>query len=87
MEIPFREGDWVVLYTDGIPEMTNPHDEPFGEERLKLFLEEHPAPSAAGFVDSVLDRLSLWSGHASGEEPEDDVTLLAVHFQNAEKQT
>jgi serine phosphatase RsbU (regulator of sigma subunit) len=86
MEIPFREGDWVVLYTDGIPEMTDPNEEPFGEERLQLFLEEHPSPSAARFVDSVLDRLSLWSGHASGEEPEDDVTLLAINFQNGEKQ-
>jgi serine phosphatase RsbU (regulator of sigma subunit) len=86
MEIPFREGDWVVLYTDGIPEMTDPDEEPFGEERLQRFLEEHPAPSAACFVDSVLDRLSLWSGHASGEEPEDDVTLLAINFQNGEKQ-
>jgi phosphoserine phosphatase RsbU/P len=87
VEIPFREGDWVVLYTDGIPEMMNPSEEQFGEERLRLFLDEQNGLGAAAFIDSLLERLSLWSGHASGEAPEDDVTLLAVHFQGGGKPT
>jgi sigma-B regulation protein RsbU (phosphoserine phosphatase) len=85
VEIPFREGDWVLLYTDGISEMTDASEEQFGEDRLKLFLEENSEPSAADFADRLLDRLSQWSGRASGQEPDDDVTLLAVHFQAAEK--
>jgi phosphoserine phosphatase RsbU/P len=85
LEIPFREGDWMVLYTDGIPEMTDPSDEQFGEDRLKLFLDNHPDLPASEFADSLLNELALWSGHASGREPDDDVTLLAVHF-NGRKQ-
>jgi phosphoserine phosphatase RsbU/P len=85
VEIPFREGDSVLFYTDGISEMANPSEEQFGEEHLKLFLDEHHGLPASQFADSLLDRLSLWSGRASGEEGDDDVTLLAVHFQGGER--
>jgi serine phosphatase RsbU (regulator of sigma subunit) len=81
IEIPFREGDSVLLYTDGIVEMMDPSEEQFGEKRLKLFLDEHHDLAACEFADSLLNRLSLWSGRASGEDPDDDVTLLTVHFQ------
>lgn len=80
VEIPFQAGDWVLLYTDGISEMMNWSEEQFGEARLKSFLEENPNLPAAEFADSLLDRLSLWSGRPSGQDPDDDVTLLAVHF-------
>jgi serine phosphatase RsbU (regulator of sigma subunit) len=81
IEIPFQEGDWVVLFTDGISEMTGESEEEFGEVRLKEFLQNHPDLSADGFVDALLERLSHWSGRDSGKEPDDDVTLLAVHFR------
>ncbi len=80
VEIPFEEGDWVVLCTDGIPEMTSESEEQFGEARLREFLESHAQLTAADFTDRLLDRLSLWSGRASGREADDDVTLLAVHY-------
>jgi serine phosphatase RsbU (regulator of sigma subunit) len=86
IEIPFREGDWLVLYTDGIPEMMDRSEEQFGVERLKLFVEQHHRLGVAAFVDSLLERVSLWSGKAAGEEPDDDVTLLAVNFQGNGKQ-
>jgi serine phosphatase RsbU (regulator of sigma subunit) len=80
VEVPFREGDWGLLYTDGIVEATNPSEEQFGAARFKHFLEGHHDRSAGEFVDGVLDQLSRWSDSISGREPEDDVTLLAIHF-------
>lgn len=82
IEVPFKEGDWCVLYTDGIAEMTSPSEEQFGMNRLQLFLEKHGDLSAGTFVDSLLDELSRWSDHASGREAEDDLTLMAVHLNN-----
>lgn len=82
IDFPFREGDWVLLYSDGISEMMDGTEEQFGVPRLRQFLEKHPYLPAAGFVDSLIERLSQWSGRASGEDPDDDVTLLAIHFQN-----
>jgi phosphoserine phosphatase RsbU/P len=80
VEIPFREGDWGVLYTDGILETTNSSEEQFGVDRLKLFLESNHDLLAGQLVDKLLDDLSHWSYTASGREPEDDITLLAFHF-------
>jgi serine phosphatase RsbU (regulator of sigma subunit) len=80
VEIPFNKGDWAVLYTDGILETTNLTEEQFGIDRFKLFLQSNHDMSAGEFVDRSLDELSRWSDRASGREPEDDLTLLAVHF-------
>jgi len=85
VEIPFREGDWSVLYTDGILEARNLSEEQFGVDRFKLFLQSNHGLSAGQFVDRLLDELSRWSDTASGREPEDDITLLAIHFNVREK--
>jgi len=85
VETPFQEGDWLVLYTDGINEMMDASEEQFGKTRLKAFLESHPEGPAAQFADSLLERLAQFSGRPSGEDPDDDVTLLAVRFQGGGK--
>jgi serine phosphatase RsbU (regulator of sigma subunit) len=82
MEIPFKTGDWGVLYTDGILEMTDASEEQFGLDRLKQFLQKNQDLSVGRFVDTLLDELSRWSDPASGREPEDDVTLLAFNFED-----
>jgi phosphoserine phosphatase RsbU/P len=79
VELPFKEGDWAVLYTDGIVETTNSSEEQFGTDRFQAFLEKHHDLSAAKLVDALLDELDGWSDRLSGREPEDDVTLLALH--------
>jgi serine phosphatase RsbU (regulator of sigma subunit) len=83
VEIPFQEGDWVVLYTDGITETSGKDEEQFGEDRLRAFLENYTDCPTAGFADGLLERLSSWSGRAPGQDPDDDVTLLAIHFKEA----
>jgi sigma-B regulation protein RsbU (phosphoserine phosphatase) len=82
IEIPFNAGDWGVLYTDGILEMTDPSDEQFGLDRFKQFLQDNHDLSTGQFVDALLEALSRWSNLASGRESEDDITLLAFHFEN-----
>jgi phosphoserine phosphatase RsbU/P len=85
VDMPFKDGDWAVLYTDGIMETTNLSEEQFGEDRLKLFLQSNADLSAGQFVDSLLEELSRWSDKASGREQEDDLTLLAIHFDGRER--
>ncbi|HTA87304.1 MAG TPA: SpoIIE family protein phosphatase, partial [Silvibacterium sp.] len=80
VELPFKPGDWGVLYTDGILETTDLSGEEFGVGRFKDFLESNHDLSAGQFVDRFLDELSRWSDAASGREPEDDITLMAIHF-------
>jgi phosphoserine phosphatase RsbU/P len=85
IETPFQPGDRLLLYTDGIPEMTGPSEEQFGEARLKLFLENNRDDKAENFVDGLLDTVSQWSNRPPGQDPDDDVTLLAIHFHAAEQ--
>ena len=80
VELPFKPGDWGVLYTDGVLETTDLSGEEFGVGRFKDFLESNHDLSAGQFVDRFLDELARWSDAASGREPEDDITLLAIHF-------
>jgi sigma-B regulation protein RsbU (phosphoserine phosphatase) len=80
IELPFEPGDWVMLYTDGVLEMNNANEEEFGIDRLKLFLEMNENRPAAKFLDATLAELSQWS---AGREAEDDLTLLAIHFNPA----
>jgi serine phosphatase RsbU (regulator of sigma subunit) len=79
--LPFEPGDWILLYTDGISEMMNPAQEQFGTARIARFLERNPGVSASGFADRLFGELAAWSGRESGQEPDDDVTLMAIHFE------
>lgn len=85
VETPFQEGDWLVMYTDGVTESLDTSNEQFGEEGVKRFMEEHPDVTATEFADGLLERVSQWTGRAPGQDPDDDVTLLAVHFKPAVK--
>ncbi|MBV8116024.1 MAG: SpoIIE family protein phosphatase [Silvibacterium sp.] len=80
IELPFEQGDWVLLYTDGVLEMNNAKEEEFGIDRLKLFLELNGNQPSSKLVDAALAELAQWS---AGREAEDDLTLLAIHFNPA----
>jgi serine phosphatase RsbU (regulator of sigma subunit) len=80
-EASFQEGDWLLLYTDGIPETTNSADEQYGEERMQAFLVEHAEGTAADFADGLLQDRAQWTGRAQAQDPDDDVTLIPVHFR------
>ena len=79
LERPFQEGDMMLLYTDGIVEMNSAQEEEFGGDRLKQFLENNGELPAEKFIASLLDELTTWS---TGREAEDDLTLLAIRFNN-----
>jgi serine phosphatase RsbU (regulator of sigma subunit) len=81
VETHFHPGDWVLLYTDGISETRNASDEQFGDVRLRAFLLEHPDLAADDFADRLLDQVAIFRGRGEGQDPEDDITLLAIHFQ------
>lgn len=74
-------GDWVLLYTDGIPETVNSSDEEFGAGPFKQFLESDRSSAADIFIDRLLQELSRWSGRRSGEELNDDITAVAIHVK------
>jgi serine phosphatase RsbU (regulator of sigma subunit) len=70
-------GDFLFLYTDGVPEAKNADGEFFGEERLHATLVE-PGPADA-VVERFTQAVSAHSGSAS--QLFDDVTMLGLRRQ------
>jgi sigma-B regulation protein RsbU (phosphoserine phosphatase) len=80
VETPFREGDRIVLYTDGVSEPMSATEEQFGDERLPGFVQEHGDGAAASLIDGLLGELARWTGRGEDAELDDDLTLMAVRF-------
>lgn len=73
--ITIEPEDFVLLYTDGVTEAFNLHNQPFGEKRLEELLLEHNHPTALELIDHIVDRVKQFSGR---EQPSDDLTIVAL---------
>jgi len=82
VELPLRAGDRILLYTDGIPETTNPSGVEFGAEGFKQFLEMEQSISADHCADRLLEELSHWSDRGLGEDMDDDITIVAIYVKD-----
>jgi phosphoserine phosphatase RsbU/P len=82
VELNLAPDDWVLLYTDGIPETTNPALTEFGDERFRQYLASAPCDSVDHFADELLTEVSRWSARGS-EDLDDDITMVAVRVKPA----
>jgi phosphoserine phosphatase RsbU/P len=71
-------GDFVIIYSDGVSEASNPAGEMFGEERLRAFTRGFAGASAAQLADAVHAALRDFSG---GAPQGDDITLLVLKYK------
>jgi phosphoserine phosphatase RsbU/P len=82
VELPLTAGDRALLYTDGIPETTNPAGVEFGAACFNQLLETEQSTSADHFADRLLEELSRWSAQGSDDELDDDITMVAIHVKS-----
>lgn len=72
-------GDWLVIFTDGLVEAINTHEEEYGEHRLLAAI----AGNAAAAPDVMLQRLMAALDAFVGMTPQhDDVTCLLIKAEN-----
>jgi serine phosphatase RsbU (regulator of sigma subunit) len=81
VELSLAPEDRVLLYTDGIPETTNPALTEFGDERFRQFLATAPCDSVDHFADQLLAEVSRWSARGPEEDLDDDITMVAVRVK------
>ena len=73
-KIEFREGDRLLLVTDGITEASDGDEQEFGEEKLAAAALEESRHSAAEMSDALLNQVSTFcDAHF-----QDDATLLVI---------
>jgi sigma-B regulation protein RsbU (phosphoserine phosphatase) len=81
VEIPFRPGDRLFLYTDGAFEAMNTSNEEYGKARVEQFLKSHLTMSPDALSTAFLDDLSHWSGHSQGGQ-DDDITFVVLDYRD-----
>jgi sigma-B regulation protein RsbU (phosphoserine phosphatase) len=75
-------GDTLVLYTDGITEAVDLHEDQFGVERLKTAI----AQDAHGPVENIQAAiLSAIDEFTRGAEQADDITLLILRYKGNQR--
>ncbi|MCX5920387.1 MAG: PP2C family protein-serine/threonine phosphatase [Candidatus Melainabacteria bacterium] len=73
-----EQGDKILLFTDGVTELTNPQEELYGEDRLAELLPEVISWSPEGggaILESILMELSDFT---QGHPLADDMTMLII---------
>lgn len=73
--VRLAEGDVLLLYSDGVVEVADERDEPFGDGRLASALAAFADRPAAAIVRALVDVTHAYSGR---ERYDDDFTLVVV---------
>jgi sigma-B regulation protein RsbU (phosphoserine phosphatase) len=76
-KITLAPGERIFLFTDGVTEAFTKNDEAYGDERLELFLQQHPGYSIEELVKGVLSEVNQ---HSMDVPQSDDITLLSISF-------
>jgi sigma-B regulation protein RsbU (phosphoserine phosphatase) len=74
-EISLREGDVVVLYTDGVTEAINDKEEQFGQQRLIQLIDEGRGLPAQEIVTRIQQGVTAFS---AGQPQFDDITIMVL---------
>jgi len=83
-ELPLESDDVIVLYTDGVTEAVNPHDEMFSEERLRNVVKACANSSAQDLIERILEEVKSFCGDRAQS---DDITLMVIKVCNADPET
>ncbi len=75
--IELREGERLLIFSDGVPDATNEMDEPYGYEQLGQIATQGQSLPVAALVQVIVGDIEGWIGNADSF---DDLTLLAVEM-------
>ena len=75
--VRFEPGDMLVIYSGGVVQARDHHQEPFGRERLLSVVDLSRGKSAQEIRDRILSSVRAFAGD---NEPEDDRTLLVIRY-------
>ena len=78
--VTLTPGDMLLLYTDGVTEAINPHEEEFGQERLVELVRDGSHWSAHELARELRHRLREFT---HGQPPADDITIVVCKTKSS----
>ncbi len=76
--ITLKPGDLVLLYSDGVTEAHNPHNELYGDERLIQFVKTQAYRGAQEFASCLIEQVASFKAEA---QQHDDITLMVLKIE------
>jgi sigma-B regulation protein RsbU (phosphoserine phosphatase) len=73
--VTLADGDILVLYTDGITEVINEHEEEFGEERLQALIVQNASRPAMELAELITEAVAAF---AQDQGAYDDETMVVI---------
>ena len=73
--VTLAPGDWLIIFTDGLVEAENAHQEEYEESRVITLLEANASATPQEFLDGLMASLDLFVGSTPQH---DDVTCLLI---------
>ena len=80
-EFELQPGDRLFVYTDGVPEATNAHDELFGTERMLTALNKHAQATPQELLPAVRKEIDRF---VTTTPQFDDITMLVLDYWGPE---
>lgn len=81
-EMDFKQGDQLFVYTDGVPEATDQHNELFNNNRMLDTLNQIPGLTPEQLLVQVKKQVDIFVGEA----PQfDDLTMLSFLYRGPER--
>ena len=77
-DLQLEEGDWIILYTDGITELENPSLDLYGMERFEELILANVDKSAEHMKEQILEDLELYRQSVA---PSDDITFILAKVE------
>jgi serine phosphatase RsbU (regulator of sigma subunit)/ribosomal protein S17E len=79
-EIDNIKGRPLFIYTDGLNEAENPHQQQFGDERLLSILRNTHFESSQQVIETLAAEVER---HRNGAEPNDDLTMMCIRVSGS----
>ena len=77
--VALAPGDWLVIFTDGLVEAVNAHQEEYGETRVLGVIEAGKSEEPAAMLKRLMSELDLFVGNTPQH---DDVTCMLLKAGN-----
>jgi len=80
--VKLEEGDFLVIYSDGVSEAANRHSELFEESRLRALLAEFKGQTVEELADAIREGVKAFT---AGAPQSDDITMLTIQYKGQPK--